>query len=150
MSANTIILKGDPIRKEKVAGAAITPGHLLQRTSADKVVVHATAGGNAAKLFAIENDLFGNGITDAYAANDTVQFVFARPGDEIQAILKDGETAVIGSPLESAGDGTLQVHVVDSTGPIETDVIVGYALEAVDLSDSSGADPSARINIEVA
>lgn len=149
---STIILKGDPIYKEKDAGGAITPGDLIQRSSDGDVDVHGTAGGNAAKLFAVENDIAGDGINDAYAAGEVCKFAAVYPGCEVYAWLADGENAAIGSYLESNGDGTLKVvdFVSDSAGN-ETDrtaSIVAVALEAVDLSASSNT-ADGRIKVEI-
>jgi len=72
------------------------------------------------------------------------------PGAEIYALLKNGENAAIGVFLESAGDGTLQVLDADaSVGLVKTNSIVGVALEAVDMSGSSGVDPSGRIKVRI-
>jgi len=59
---------------EKVANAAITPGHLLELMSTNKVKVHASlAGVVTSKMFALEDELQGKEIDDAYAADDVVQ-----------------------------------------------------------------------------
>lgn len=144
---NTITLKNSGVRKEKLAGGAITPGHLITVNSSDQAVVHPTAGGNARKAFAVENDLIGNGIGDAYASGDTVQFEVYQPGDEVYALVPAAAAAiVIGDALESNGDGTLVLEgTTTATG--DTDIVVGYALEAV---DNSGGGAVARIKIEVA
>ncbi len=151
----TIILKGMGIRKERAADGAITPGHLVYLKSTDKVGVHATAGGNAQKAFAFEDDLQGGAIATAYADGAIVQYEVMQRGSEVNALIADGESIAIGDPLESAGDGTLQKHTppVDSSAEITTiyaDSIVGYALEAVDMSGSSAADPSGRCAVEIA
>jgi hypothetical protein len=152
----TIFLEGEnPITREKIANAAIIPGHLIELMSTDKVRVHANAAQNAIPMFAIEDDLQGNDITDAYAAAARVKFVYPRRGDVIYALLADGQTASIGDFLESAGDGTLQVHAADIAESAEAQTIytmpiVAQAIEAVDMSGSSGADPStARIKVRV-
>lgn len=152
----TIVLEGENVvTREKVANAAITPGHLIELMSTDKVRVHANAAQNAMPMFAIEDDDQGNGIDDAYSAADRVFFVYPRRGDVIYALLADGQTAAIGDFLESAGDGTLQVHVADIAESAEaqtiyTMAIVGQAIEAVDMSGSSGADPAtARIKVRI-
>jgi len=155
MAKNTVKLKKYlDVNVEYVANAAITPGHLIELMSTDKVQVHTTAGGNAVKMFALENELEGEGITDDFAADDRVQCWICVPGEEVYAILKDGETVVIGDFLESAGDGTLQKYVadVDSSDDITTIYplqIVAQAIEAVDMSGSSGADPSGRIKVRI-
>lgn len=141
---STICLKGGYIRKEGVASAAITPGHLVEFGGANDLRVHSTAGGNARKAFALENDLVGDGIADAYDTGDTVQYGVFERGAEVYAWLEYTENVAKGAALESSGSGTLQAHTaVGSVVPV--DAIVGYALEAV---NASAAD--ARIKIEVA
>jgi hypothetical protein len=151
MAKHTIKLKNYVnIFNEYVASAAITPGHLIELLSTGKVQSHSTAGGRAAKLFALEDELQGNGIADAYVADYPVQCWSPVPGDEVNALLKNGEHAYIGSFLESAGDGTLQVHVADSGSVTNVGLqIVGVAIEEVDMTDSSGADPTGRIAIRI-
>ena len=151
MAYRTILVKtlSEWMRNEAKADAGITPGHLLERT-ATGVKVHATAGGNAVpKLVAVENDLAGDEIGTAYSAADRVQFIAARPGDQLYMLLKDGETSAVGSVLKSGGDGTLTVGLEASGEPDYVEGIVGTALEVVDMSGSSGADPTGRILVEI-
>jgi len=161
MGYNTITVKtnGYYMAEEAIANAAITPGHLLDLMSTGKVRVHPTPGGNADKIFAIEDDMQGNGIDDAYAADDRVFYRAYQRGDEVYALLANGEDVSIGDYLESAGDGTLQKYVADISGSSGTSIypnqIVGKAKEAVHVSDSSGDDssavvsPGARILVEI-
>ena len=150
MSNNTIVKKGTGIRKERTANASITPGHLVELMTTGKVRVHATAGGHAQKAFAVENDLIGAGITTAYAAAAQVQYEVMERGAEVYALLANGQNVAIGAPLESAGDGTLRAYTPSSSGIDASNNVIAYALEAVDMSDSSAADPSGRITVEVA
>lgn len=145
----TIIVKGPWERDEDLADAAITPGHLCETTTTG-VKKHATLGGNAEKMFAIEDDHQGNDISDAYVAANRVQLAICSPGAVVYALLKDGENAARGNFLESAGDGTLQVLDADaSVALVKTNSIVGVALEAVDMSGSAGVDPSGRILVRI-
>lgn len=150
MAYKKISIVGTPKLKEYTANAAATPGHLAELMSTGKVRKHATAGGSCQRRFFLENKLAGKTIADAYVADEQAQVGVFSPGDEVLALLYDGETAVIGSKLESAGDGTLRVVDADaSVGDIAVQSIVGEALEAVDMSSSSAADPSGRILIEI-
>ncbi|MBU2249824.1 MAG: hypothetical protein KKD77_23960 [Gammaproteobacteria bacterium] len=106
-SERTIVLKGEPLQFEDLADAAITPGFLIEIT-ATGVKKHATKGGAAAPMFAIENSLEGDEIGTDYDAGDRVQYVHARSGDEILAYLADGEDVTKGSFLCSNGNGYLQ------------------------------------------
>lgn len=153
MARKTISVLGNPIIKEYVANAAITPGHLCQLITSGKVQAHAVSGGSAQRMFALEDENKGAEIGTAYTGSNIARFGIFRPGDEVFAILKDGETAIIGSFLESGGDGTLTVYSEESGtvsgAELADHSIVGVALEAVNMSDSAGADPSPRIRIEV-
>lgn len=157
--SNTIILKGRPIEKEGIASGTITPGYLVEFGGSNDLQAHSTAGGNARKAFALENDQVGNDIDDDYSAADSVRYAVCSSGDEIYALVAASATAITkGAPLESAGDGTLRLHTppsqaVDEGGSAtytisqKHDAIVAYALEAVD--NSAGAT-EARIKVEVA
>lgn len=146
-SKNTIVVKSyNNVRLEKVAAAAITPGHLVELTSAGKVQKHSSAAGNVLPMFAMEDYLQGKLISEDYAAAAPVQVAIPQRGDVIQARLADGESVVIGDQVESAGDGTLQKHVADSSTDIDGAYpLVGIALEALDFSGSSGEDPSSNL-----
>jgi len=112
MAVKTILLRGKQfaVRKELVAAAAITPGHLVERDVNGKAAVHSTAGGQAARQFAFENELFGKGIDDAYAANDQVLIECPPNGAEIFALVPANAPAiVIGDYLESNGDGAFRL-----------------------------------------
>lgn len=128
-TANRVILKRGCQEGEGGAGGAITPGHLIAWNSAGALVVHATAGGNAAKMFALENELYGQTTADAFASGDRVPFFVARPGDVVQARIKASENIAVGDYLESAGDGTLQKVTADSADLYNANVI-GVALDA--------------------
>jgi len=146
--SNTIKLKNySDVFEEYTAAAAIIPGMLLEYTDAGEVQAHATAGGNAIPMFALEDGLQGKGIDDSYADDDQVQVWIPGRGDQVYAILADGNTVDIGDYLESNGAGYLQLHATDtesfesaeagsiSVYPLQ---IVAQALEALDLSASSG------------
>jgi hypothetical protein len=150
MAKNTIkVKKYSDVIEEYAASGAITPGMLIELDSATTVGFHSTASGNALPMFALEDELQGNGIDDAYAAADRVQCWVPYRGDIVYALLDDGEDVSAGDFLESAGNGKLQKHVADSTGDIYTQSIVAQAIEAVDMSGSAGEDPDGRILVRI-
>lgn len=140
---------GTQLVREALAASAITPGMLLERSSATQFDVHGNAGKNAQKLFALENVANAEGLEDAYAVGETVRALFAQRGDEIYGILAAAAAAVtLGAALESDGDGTLRIATTDAaTDDTQRDAVVGYALEAVDNSTGGSA---VRIRLEVA
>lgn len=122
----------DRAQIERVPAAAFHPGHLLELTTADKVQKHSTQNGLVTPpMFAIEDNLQGKTINDAYATTGRAQVWMPQRGDEVYAVLADGQNVSIGSKLASNGDGTLKTHTAN---------IIAVAIEALDLSDSSGAE----------
>jgi len=155
MAYNTIkIKKYVDIIVEKAANAAITPGMLIEEMSTGKVRAHATAQGNVLPMFALENELEGEGIDDAYAADDRVQCWIPQRGEEVYAIVADEMAIAIGDWLASNGDGYLREHVAETESWAVSEAgavtvlplaIVAQALEAVDTSDSSGGESSGAL-----
>lgn len=146
VSPKKIILKGDPIYKERPLKALdnydngkIMPGMLCEY---DGIYVkpHATADGFASAIFAVELAIReGADINTLYDQDgETVELAFCRPGDEVYALLDIGENVAAGALLNSGGNGHLDSTV--STYP------VARALEAVNNSAGTAA---ARIRVEV-
>jgi hypothetical protein len=140
--SNTILLGPDGIRKERLlaTGKTITPGFLLEYTTDLAVQPHSSAAGAVKPvMIAIEEpENQGHGIDDDYTEDDEiVQVDFSEPGQDRYMFLAAGETAVLGSALASAGDGTLEVSSTNK---------VAYALEAV---DNAAGYTAVRIRVEV-
>jgi hypothetical protein len=146
----TVVLKGRGIRKEFTADAAgILPGMLIKRiATSGKCAVHATAAGNAVKMFAVENEVVGGDIDDAYLDEDNVLAEVMQPGSEVYAFLPANAAAVvIGDYLESDGTGRLRKAVTDAaTDDTQRVSVVATALEAID--NSANGSP-VRIRVEI-
>jgi GNAT superfamily N-acetyltransferase len=157
MAYNSVIIKSYVhIVNEYEAVAAITPGDLVEITSAGKVQKHSGAGKTAAAAFAIEDALQGKGlgVEDAYAAGDRVRVWNAIPGEEVYARLADEENVAIGDFVESNGYGQVR-KVVRSAESWEsanegegTSIfdkhVVGQVLAAVDTTSLSTDESEAR------
>ena len=146
-----VIVKGgdNAIREEFAAGGVITPGQLLEINSSDAVIRHNSAGANQYALIALQDFPQGKDIDDNYASGEQVQAIWARSGMIVNMLLKEGETVVKGGFVESDGAGDVQAHTADTADSddaitVFSNQIVGVAREAVDLSDSSVADPATR------
>lgn len=149
MAHRTIQAGGGKV-EEAIANAIFSPGMLVEIISTGKIQKHSTGGGSAERAWALESAEQGKVVTDAYAADDIAKYAVFAPGDKVIALLADGETAVIGSKLESNGDGYLRVVIVDSSAlTVEVGSIVGVAMEAVDMSDTSAADPNQLMLVRV-
>lgn len=150
MAKNTIkVKKFLDVIEEYDSAAIITPGQLIELIAAGTVQRHSTAEGDALPMFALEDELQGKGIDDNYAASTKVQCWVAQRGEHVYAFLADGENVTIGQFLASNGDGDLRLHDLASGGPEFPLGIVAVALEALDLSGSSGAEPTRRIIVRI-
>ena len=139
--AKTIHLVGDYRRNEKIAVEALSPGHLLELTSADKVQKQSTANVAVERLVAIEDVLQGKTITQAYAIDDLVSHNVEDAGAEAQVFIKAGEDLAIGDKVAPAGDGTLAATTASGA------VFFASMMEAVDLSASGAIDTLAHVRL---
>jgi len=142
----TIVLDDrNNIRDEATGSGTIYPGYLLEKTSAGKYKAHATVSGSWGGAVALEDALQGNGVDDAYSNGDKIIVGVFHRGAVVNLVLQDGESVAIGDQLDSNGDGTIRkVTGASSIADLEeSQSIVGEALEALDLSGSSGAESSA-------
>ena len=156
MAIKTIMIKNRHMRRDegKAAEAGIYPGMLLEFAAIDAsdateqtLKKHATSAGNAMAMFAIEDELQGKNISTVYTNGKRVQYIICCTGDIVYCRIANGSTTTFGCLLESNGDGNMKVHTptVDSSQAVHTEylnAIVLQALEVVDMSDSSAADPT--------
>ena len=128
---STIILKGDGVQKEGIADAAITPGYLVEVMTTGNIRKHAGAGLNTQAAFALENEVIGEGIDDAYAIADNCIYSVLGNGAEVYALVANAVVVVVGSYLESAGDGTLRPLATSAaTADTARESAVAISLEA--------------------
>lgn len=161
-SANTILIEpadGQRRINERLTAGIILPGMLIEKVSAAQTIVaHSTAGGPAQRTFALENVANAEGIADAYASGETARFLYAQPGDLINAALAASAAAiVIGDLLESSGDGYVRkiipvADLTDSSGGSADDTIAAITNAANAGSADVGptadaiADLAAKVN----
>lgn len=139
-------LSREILRQEALSSAAVTPGHLLVLDSTLKVKPCATANIKTLPIFAVEDDLQGNEIGTAYASGALVQYETARSGDEVYAFLANGQSATKGDRLVPHTGGELATLASSD----EEGAVIAIALETLDMSGSSGADPSSnRILVKI-
>jgi hypothetical protein len=143
-----VIGHNEALYKEANCAEAITPGHLVTLNSSGYLIKHATAGPAASAgvntqgivRVAVEQDFFGKGIDDAYAANDQGIYQPLDTGCEFMALVAAAAPAIAYNDLvESAGNGTVRKTTVIANA-------IGRACEAVD--NSGGASP-VRLRVEV-
>lgn len=134
MAKRTIIAVGEGIRREYAAAGTIKPGMVVGVGSAGTVTAWGTADTpNAPKVFAIENEIFGKGVSTGsdtsgdYSSGDRVLTEACSPGMEVNACVKGGAAAiVIGDPITVSNDGTVKKGTAAQA--------IGWAEEALDVS----------------
>src|SRR3990167_7439788 len=113
---NTIVLRGDAwTAREDRCNAALTPGMLCDFAANDRLTTHASAGGYAPRIFALEADYVGNTVSTAYVSGDRVPYADCAPGVVVWAHLASGENVARGAYLSSDGAGRL--HAYAGTAP---------------------------------
>ena len=130
-SCNVIVQTGKGVLDNALgAAAALSPGHLIERTSSSTYQKHSTAAGNAIPCVALDQRELNKGTTDAYAQNDKVKAYFPERGSQVYLRVAAGCASIAqGAFVESAGDGT--VRTLSGSNP---ETIVAQANEAVDNS----------------
>lgn len=146
----TVLLKGDPIAYEGIAGGTITPGMLLGWSSG-KLVAHAVTGpAKHPVMVAREKEYAGGGIDTTYTTNERVAYYVMRPGDMFYGLLENGQNVQVGTKLASNAAGALEA-AADPTGEVTADVAalgtypVVEAMEAV--NNSSGGNVRIKVRV---
>ncbi len=135
---NTILLSVNGAERpynERLAGAALTPGEILEISTGEALVPHATAFGPllSGKLVCIENpyasDNTASAINNDWASGATARFIHAQSGDEVYVFVEASTTVVLGRTLlASDGAGALEVVVPSVDGTIPG-CVFGVAME---------------------
>lgn len=146
--ATRIHVKGDYIQDELAANTTgVYPGMLIAVNSSGKAIVHATEGGYAEKMFACEDALQGETVDDAYSSGAIVTAILPVPGAEVNALLKAGYAYSVGEAVISAGDGTLKPYNEPTSG-VTVQEIIGYCMDAIDLTGTDDVNTLSRIRIK--
>ena len=97
MGARIVVIGPDkPVYNEAEASEAITPGMLVDRASATTVEKNDVVGdGNGKVEVAVENDIFGKGADDDYAAGETVISQVLRACCEFMGLVAAADAAAI-------------------------------------------------------
>ena len=136
-----------PLREERMAGAALTPGELLERNSAGNLIPHGTGGGFVGEvLVAMETQHADAPGTDQisvdYGSGDIAYYAVGQPGDVFYMFLKGSDQAYEGSALTSDGAGALQ-HL-SAPGTDET----AGSIVAVAEEDKNNSTNGSRVRIK--
>jgi hypothetical protein len=143
MAYNTIVLKNylNIFEEYTATAVALTPGMLLEVTSAGLVQAHSTEGGPILPMVALHDELQGKEIDDDFAVSAKVQCWIPQRGDQAYLLVADAEDVTEGDLLVS--DGTGKVKVYDGTAASDVEYpncIVGVALDDLDMTDSDDAE----------
>jgi hypothetical protein len=125
----------------------IFPGAIVMIDANGDMINHNSAGGTMSPIVAIENELLGKGVEEAYIVEDQIEANHYMPGSRFAVRVAAGAPAIAAKEsLESAGDGTVRAALPDA----DTDLTErgSLKLRAVEALDNSASGDAALLLVE--
>lgn len=129
-AVNTILVraKAEQVREFIVATAAVTPGMIIEPSSATAGKPNTVVAMPISRIIAVNHEVEGETVDESYAVGERIKGVIVEPGEEVRLRLKSGDTSAVNGSLKLVTGGLVTTGGTDSVFAKALEVVEGPGL----------------------